>query len=618
MSGFSSNQFLPSENEPDQEENSQISQILNNQRFHRSAKAFLHPIDESEDFYDPFSELSLFLSRNIKKSIQENGSIKKWSGKIQAELLSKILPEFKQKFPKYQLGASALKKVWEKVSYYYEKLLSQKEAIKEDGKLNINYMIRENLKQSSTSQAPLNLPPYHFAHQLAIRLSECIATIDGIRPEVDHLTKKIWAAQKHILKDLSPMNAKSPYEEYDKTDKVIVKTLLEITSQDNYLSEEELSSKIIKAFETYEGIKPLIKNNQLTSTLSILLAQKIYATSAIYCEFSLSEKKALENFMHCQIDFSAKNNTLSLDTHRIELVQRILALYPIAQELPRDISDEELRSAIHYIYCLMAPKAYDTIPTIAPSLFVFINAEMHIINESKSFSSLEEIEPLIIKSYYEAIQLPFLNARQMEQFELLIWKIIDDKENLTWDLSHENYELLNKEIANVIIDNPTQSFKSIINTCLQYFKKIQQLPFESNWEEIKKKIEIWTTQNEMICRYIHFDPKTPFLKLVLDYWKNANKEHNFLDTVYEEALKRYPLLISCKPQLKVRLSILYKYCWYNLLSDPSDSSFDSFIKWHKMQIQMNQKNLTPEQITDFLEKISMSLIPLIPFDKEAI
>ncbi|MCB1082540.1 MAG: hypothetical protein KDK63_05290, partial [Chlamydiia bacterium] len=62
----------------------------------------LYPIDETEEFYDPFSDLNLFLSKKVKSEIQETGSATKWSGKIEANLLAKILPEFKEKSPKYR------------------------------------------------------------------------------------------------------------------------------------------------------------------------------------------------------------------------------------------------------------------------------------------------------------------------------------------------------------------------------------------------------------------------------------------------------------------------------------------------------------------------------------
>ena len=67
--------------------------------------------------------------------MQHCGSSRKWSLKIQEELLLKIAPDFQKRFPQYRLGISALKKTWEKVSYYSQQIQHQKEAITQDGPL---------------------------------------------------------------------------------------------------------------------------------------------------------------------------------------------------------------------------------------------------------------------------------------------------------------------------------------------------------------------------------------------------------------------------------------------------------------------------------------------------
>ncbi|MBI3212114.1 MAG: hypothetical protein HYZ47_05510, partial [Simkania negevensis] len=205
-----------------------------------SSDELLSPAFESSDFYDPFSDLSLFLSKKIKGELQKTGSSKKWSGKIESHLLAKILPEFKQKFPNYRLGVAALRKVWEKVSYYYEKIQNQTGALQENGTLDLYFMIRENLKEKGGENPPLNLPPYHFAHQVALKVGECMATFEGVRPDTIHLVKLIWSAQKHLLRGLSSQNAKSPYEDFDPLDKLVVKTQLEVSSEEKGLSYEKL------------------------------------------------------------------------------------------------------------------------------------------------------------------------------------------------------------------------------------------------------------------------------------------------------------------------------------------------------------------------------------------
>lgn len=572
----------------------------------------LYPIDEAEDFYDPFSDLNLFLSKKIKSELQETGTSSKWSGKIEANLLAKILPEFKQKFPKYRLGTSALKKVWEKVAYYYEKIQGQKGALKENGKLNLKFMIRENLKNSSL---PAHLPPYTIAEQIAVKISECIASLEGEKPELSHLSKIIWSIQKHLLKDLSAMQTKNPYEEYDKVDKIIVKTLLEINSKEINLDPQTLKRRVQKALQGFSAIKTLLKENQLTSTLSMILAEKLCHSSLITCHFSLKEKQAIEGFIRHQIDMGKYNHLLTQDEHRLELIQRILALYTIAGELPKDISRQSLRASIRHIQELSGDANCSLTPNLDQALFVFINAEIHLMNEKKSFTT--EGEEAILTAYEKACSLPKLTPIQLEQFELLMWKIIEEEGNLLIHTPPDLHNLLEKELGNVLIDNPKQSFKSIIRTTLQFFKKVVDLPLCD--KKTEDKVETWVSQNDMLIRTIHFDPKTPLLKILEQGWKNLSLDkHNvhhdhFIEAMRDKALESYPILSSFEEGLTSRLWILYKYLWYTTLSDGSESTYDRFIEWHKIQLKSRHPEWAKEKINETVERLSDELLPLAPF-----
>ncbi|MDJ0652317.1 MAG: hypothetical protein QNJ27_04865 [Simkaniaceae bacterium] len=575
--------------------------------------SFLHPIDEAEDFYDPFSDLNLFLSKKIKKEMQESGSSEKWSGKIEADLLAKILPEFKQKFPKYRLGTSALKKVWEKVAYYFEKIQGQKGALKDNGTLNLTFMIRENLKYSVS---PYHLPPYTVAQHIATKLSECIASFEGKKPQLDQLTKVIWSVQKHLIKDLSAIQAKNPYEEYDKLDKLIVKTELEVTAKGKQLDLLSLKSQVLKNLKEYAGVKNLLKEGQLTSTLSMILAEKLYNSSLITCYFSLEEKQAIEDFIRHQVEMGQFNELLKRDEHRLELIQRILALYAIVGGLAKNLTHQSLRASIQRIKKLNRNKNCALAPDLDQGLFVFINAEIHLMNEEKCYG--EEGEEAIVKAYEKACALPVLTLSQMEQFELLIWKIIEEKGKL---LSHTPSDircLLEKELGNVLIDNPRQSFRMIISNALQFFKKVLETPM--NQERVEDKVETWVTQNDMLIRTIHFDPKTSLLQLLEKDWKEQNLDEQtvnhekFIALMEQKALETFPLLSPFQKQLKVRLWILYKYLWYTTFSDGSSSTYERFLLWHQVLLKNRHPEWSKEKLTETLSKLSDQLIPLAPFE----
>jgi hypothetical protein len=218
-----------------------------------------HPIDESPDLHDPYSELNLFLTRKIKEEFKNAGTTKKWSIYVQEKLIEKITPEFKKKFPHYRLGVSALKKVWEKFSYFSQAFETQKEALTQEGKLNLGYLIRENLKQFLGIKKSFSLHPYLLAQQLALKISECLAAYDGIRPMLQHITKTIWAVKRHLIPpDQVPATA-NPYDEFDTWDKLVIKFMLEVSGNNPRLSQEELQVQVREKLYSLKDNPPLEK-----------------------------------------------------------------------------------------------------------------------------------------------------------------------------------------------------------------------------------------------------------------------------------------------------------------------------------------------------------------------
>lgn len=523
----------------------------------RKKEPVLFPIDETEEFHDPFSALNLFLSKKIKQELDKSGTTRKWSHKIQDELLQTILPEFKEIFPKYRLGGTALKKIWDKVSYYYNTVTTKQGALSQDGKLNLPLMIRENLR----TEEPLspNLPPYAGAHQIAMKMSECIASLEGECPDLSDLTKTIWAVQKHLIKNLPAREAKSPYEDYDLNDKIIVKTLLEMTSSGAFHSLDELKKEIKGTLEGYLRIKPLQKNNQLLSLVSILLAEST----------PLSKDFTLKAFIHRQLSMIKANHSLSVDANFIETVQRILALYPVIIDLPK-VSKEELLTAIRYTYDLLFENELELCPVMDQSIYIFVAAEIRLFHDLP----LDLIESAILESYSYAHDLP---RTDLSQVEASIWHVIEENEGLVKNTPSHLLEIIKKELANVVIDHPGQPFRRLVQNTVQFFKKGMEL----NLENLDRKIHHWAIQNDMICRWIHFDQSTPLLLLAKELYKEGMAHTVFIDKALKQALKTYPELKFFESQLKTRLWILYKFLWYSSFSPDNVSSFERFIAFHK-------------------------------------
>ena len=520
-------------------------------------KGQLFPIDETEEFHDPFSALNLFLSKKIKQELDKSGTTRKWSHKIQDELLQSILPEFKEIFPKYRLGGAALKKIWDKVSYYYNTVTTKQGALNQDGKLNLPLMIRENLR----TEAPFssNLPPYAGAHQIAVKISECIASLEGECPNLSDLTKTVWAVQKHLIKNLPAREAKSPYEDYDLTDKLIVKTLLEVTSHGTFHGLDELKKEIKSTLTSYQRVKPLQKNNHLVSLISTILAKSI----------SLPKNFTLKSFIHKQLTMMKSNAELSVDANLTETVQRILALYPVILELPK-VSQEELTTTIQYVYHSLFEDEMGPRPDIDQSIFLFVTAEIRLFHELP----LDIIESVILESYGYAHSLPHVDLADLETY---IWQVIDENEQMTEKADPNLCKILEKEIANVVIDHPGQPFRRLVQNAVQFFKK----GIELDLTLAERKIHHWAIQNDMICRWIHFDPSTPLFKIMKDLYKEGVSHTTLIEKALKQTLIELPHLKPFENQLKVRLWILYKFLWYSSFAPDNVSSFDRFVAFHK-------------------------------------
>ncbi len=568
---------------------------------------FLSCIDETPDFHDPFSDLNLFLSQQIKQEMRVCGTAKKWSHKLQEELIQKITPEFQKRFPQYRLSISALRKTWEKISYYSQQIQSQKEAINQDGKLNIHFFIKENLKHNALARHPYQLPPYHYAHQLAVKMSECIATVDGIRPKLDQLTKKIWAVQRHLMANTSPQPIKSPYEEYDKIDKLIVKAILEFTAADPQIAQSELEHQVKEELQSLHDLPTFASLDRMICNVSALLAEKLYPHCAFHTAFLSEQKKAIQHFIRRQVDLCKA----SLPAPELpDLVRRILALYSLASQLPKNLSEQEMREAIQSTYSHpQLPK-----PPLAQSVYAFISAESVLMKNEEYCYSVDYVVKTIYQAYLEATCLPILKEQETDLLEVIIWKSLSESEKLLEKLPYRIGQRIEKEIANILIDNPKQSFASAIHQTVQFFKKTKEVALCKKWQEIERKIHNWTIQSDMVCRWIRLDTDTPLFALIRKHWKTqAPASHAaFVSEICQSYLKTHPELSIYAPQVTLRISILYKYIWYT--QSHEESSFDRFLKWHAAYLLSHAPGLSPEMLLVQLEDICKKALPLIPFD----
>ena len=571
---------------------------------------FLSTIDESPEFYDPFSDLNLFLSQKIKQEMQHCGSSKKWTLKLQEELIFKIAPEFQEKFPRYRLGTSALKKTWEKIAYYSQQIQHQKEAITQAGKLNVHFFIKENLK-NYTAIKTIHFHPSHFAHQLAMKLSECIAAIDGTRPDLEQLTRMVWSVQRHLLVG-EIEHYKSPYDEYDKIDSLIVKTALEISAKDPQIGFTELEHKIKEALLSLHELPSFSSVDQMVCNISALLAEKFYPSSPIHTLFFAEQRQAIDNFIRRHTSLF---KTAEPYPKLSELVRRMTALYALACNLPKTLSEETLKEAIASLY----PRPMQTRPDLPQALYAFISAELVHMKSDELCRSPDFVAETIWSAYKEAALLPPLQGKDKDILEIAIWKTLSQTEGLLEKLPYKIGQKIEEEIANILIENPHHHFSALVQATVQFFHRTKELIDVKKWSDIERKIHLWAIQGDMLCRWIRLDPESTLLRMICQKWKehpSVLPHHVFVSEICQAYLKSYPELAPYTGQLSLRVWVLYKYSWYALFGSEEESSFDRFLQWHSSILLFTGATLDHGHLAHQLEEIVHKTLPLIPFERK--
>ncbi len=570
-------------------------------------------VDDTPEFHDPYSELSLFLAQKIKHEMREQGWIKKWSLKLQDALLEKVAPEFQKKFPHYRLGVAALRKTWEKIAYYTQQLETQKEAIGPDGQLNITYLIRENLRQYPQLSTISGFHPYQYAHQLALRISECIAVVDGVKPSMDNLSRTIWAMQRHLLSWATLQEAKSPYDEYDRLDKLIVKTILDLTTLDPHSTSSQLEMHVKETIHSLSEMPSLSSHELLHANISAIIAEKLYPYSPLHSRLRSEEKSALICFIERHI-----NNypAASFSNSSIEIIRRIISLYLLASQLPKGLSDEDLDQAISAsIHQLSIAK-----PSLGQAVFAFISAEL-ITLANQTDKDLSKIQEMIREAYRQARSLPSLTVGELEILEVMIWKHLSEKQHLLEKLPYRIGQRIEAEVAMQLIDNPMQNFGSLVHYTFQAFQKHKELALSKKPAELDRKIKLWCQQGDLLCRYVRFDKELPLLKKICHLHAELKatgielSSREFVGRICQEYLYENPTLGCYATQLSHRVYTLYKYSWYTLFSDGEESSVDRFFKWHKREIQ---QIVPKEQHEERIRRQFQDSLPLLPFEERAL
>lgn len=567
-----------------------------------------YSIDESPELYDIYSELNLFLSKKIKNEMQHCGSSKKWTVKIQEELIEKITPEFRKKFPQYRLGGSALKKAWEKIAYYSQHIPQEKEAIDEQGNLKPYFLIRENLKYAVQCNHKVPLPPKCLAHQIAIKISECLAVVNGEKVSLDSLTKTIWSMQQHLIPKEKTSEENILHDIGDPIDRLIIKIILESIVNDPEMKTEELKSNVKQSLLALRELPFFSSIGSLSEIIAVLIAEKL-SPSSCYALLSTESKSAIHHFIQRHIALYKEGD---LPISHFEWVRRIRALYQLGLKLPKDLTEKELKGAVLATY----PSTKLKKPNLPQSVYAFISAELLLMRSATKCHCQVEVLKRIWAAYQEVILLPNLNDPEDVALDLLLWNLLSHSFHLLEKLSYRLGLRIDGEIAQVLIENPRRSFSSLVQLTVESFQKIQEVMRVKEWEEIEKKIDLWAVQGDLLCRLPPLDQELCLLQRICQHFhqKKSPFSHDILiSKVCQEHLEEYPELTPYARQLSQKAQVLYKCAWYTLFSSPQESAYERFLKWHATSLSALSPQLKKNHLMRKLEEIVHSKLPLIPF-----
>lgn len=570
------------------------------------AHTFLFPLNESEEFHDPFSEINLFLSKRIKREILREKSPRKWSRKTQSMLLKEILPDFSRQFPGYRLGSMALQKTWNKVLYYLQTIQQKKGALKPNGKLNTDYLIVENLKNLENTTSDFH--PFNTAHSLAVKISECIAAIDGERPQVEGLTKKIWSVQKHMIPHGEKV-PKAPFDSIDALDKLIVRFQLEELTKNPALEKEDLLQKVKKQALNIKGLERIRNLDEIKPGLMTLLAEKLYNTLDIHTKVSKEELTQIETFIRSQLIKTKLPQALDREKTNMILATRIFFLYKLASQTSLDEAEESLQAAIQYVYSLSTDSIQLNTPVLRQEVYDFIDQEISHLKEARTKDPLKVLLNTLVDIFSAAEKLPKLSPDLFAELEIVIWKVISEQSECLEKLPGYLRRVIFEELASVHIDNTGLSFTKIVNSTLASFKKIRDIDFS----DLDQKLEIWTEQNDMIASLLFFDKETPLLKLIEKEGCDTPEDIAHIAKLH---IEKHRELSGWEEHLIIRTSILFKYYWYTKLKKEDETNYDRYFLYQYKIIAKNQESQFPELLLDEIELLLSKRIPLFPYTKD--
>ena len=571
---------------------------------------FLYPVEEANEFHDPFSELSLFLAKRLKKEITKKNHPKKWSQHIQKTLLAEVLPEFRQHFPHYRLGISALKKTWEKI-HYYVKYLEKHYDYNQNGKLDISYLIRENLSLFFEKDLPDSHTSFHFAHHITGKISECIAAIDGESVEKSKLTKIIWAMQKQLIPNFD--KASSPYESIDTLDKLLIRFQLELIAESPLLSQKELQEKLYRKITALLSINRIRNFYELTPQISSIIADKVYCSSPLHSIYPKESLEQIETFIKEEHKRTLKDDSKISATSRLAFTKRLIFAYRLKESLGKDDALKGLKSAIDYVLSVRSNNLDMGKPVIRREIFHFINQEI-LLAEKRGVKNIKSYLVEIMITLFDRMQsLPKFPIEQIDLLEVVIWKNIKNDLQDSWKIPAHLIQTIEDEIASLYLDHSALPFPEIVDLSIKHLKRVSELKSDN----LHERTHYWSIQNLCLASHLKFSEDHSIFKILVEEMKTLKHKdlshRENIAQITKTFIKKHPGLTPWKNSIKKRISLYYLHYHFSYTKLSNETPFDRFQKWHLHNLMHDTQSVFKEFYMAELSSITRSLLPYIPF-----
>ena len=565
---------------------------------------------------DPFSDLSLFVAQRVKEEMDKLPQGVRLSTKLSASLMQDLASDIKSRFPNSSFANSILKSSWEKVQHYLRLIADQKKLWSGDGTLSIPAMISENLKNRfSLIHLSENQQQISQAEQVALSVSECVATLDHIRPDISYLTRWTWNVQSHLYPK-AEWPAKSPFE-IDAKERFLTRIISEENAIGIPLNQQQL---LLYTRDLCEGYKMLsnFSLSQLRIYICTLYADKLYENCLLRKTLGKGLAK-LSQFMENQVKQRP-------DVDR--LIPALTALFSLCATHHHTLIRAQLESSLKAPDSLSHHILSPYHPLLNRELYAYIQSELLALKTARVSKPLDTLLKRLVSLIDQISELPKLEKDQSEILELLAWRAFA-KFHLPDQLPALMEKVLAREVSSAVISQPDAPFENVVRDTLRSIRRIKELqidvptavnPFVAKIkltpsEDLYRKAFMLAMQGDLLFRCIYPHQEDRYLKLVQRKWKQLKlcpktTDHDtFIQYLVDSQIKEHPVLRPFAAALRKRITVSYKSFWYHDLCAADESSLSRFIHWHAAY-----RNNTPENPLRAaeIETLCTSIIPAIP------